>query len=44
MMVELNGCIFIEDDDDFIWDKVSTDIKKDFVVNLFTIKIFWKAK
>ena len=39
----------IEDDDllekyNTIWDKVSADIKKHLIVNLFTIKKFWNQK
>ena len=39
----------IEDDDllekcNTIWDKVSADIKKKLIPNLFTIKKFWKLK
>ena len=39
----------IEDDDllekyNFIWDKVSTDIKENLIASLSIIKIIWKPK
>ena len=39
----------IEDNDlsekyNTIWNKISTDIKKNLIASLFTIKTFWKPK
>ena len=50
MMDVLNGCIFFIEDDNLlekyniIWDKVSADVKKSLIVNLFIIKKFKKPK
>ena len=45
MMDKLNGCIFLIEDDDLlekyntIWNKVSADIKKEFMASLSMINL-----
>ena len=50
MMIKLNGCIFLLEDDDLldkyntIWDEVSADIKKEFDSEPVYNKKFLKPK
>ena len=50
MLEKVNGYFFFIEDDDLlekyntIWDKVSADIKHNFIVNISIIKTIWKPK